>query len=333
MFVDVETFLVAVYTLIDDLYQAHLAPVKPRRRGRRPALSDSEVLTLLVLGQWLGNSERGLLRHAQAYWRSYFPRLLSQSAFNRRARDLGSTCAGLLPLVACELGAPRAAYQVADTVPVPLAMLCRGKHHRLFAEDAAIGRGGSDKHFYYGQALLLAVAPDGVISGFVAGPASTEGRWLLDALLTWRQDPQARPWTAEDVPTPRSRGYVGPTGPRWWPGTVGTPSRVPYIADDGFDGVDWIAHWHDDLAATVLTCRQYGADADLVVRRHHRWRQIIETVNDILNTALHLPFPRAKTPWGLSTRLTAKCIAFNIGIWVNRLLGRADLAIATLFPG
>jgi hypothetical protein len=73
---------------------------------------------------------------------------------------------------------------VVDTVPVPLAMLCRGKHHRLFANDAAIGRGGSDKHFYYGAALLLAVSADGVLTGFVAGPASTEGRWLLDALLT-----------------------------------------------------------------------------------------------------------------------------------------------------
>ncbi len=332
MFVDVETFLVAVYTLVDDLYQAHLAPVKPRRRGRRPVLSDSEVLTLLLLAQWLGNSERGLLRHAHAYWRSYFPRRLSQSAFNRRVRDLGSTCAALLQLVATELGSARAAYQVADTVPVPLAQSCRGKHHRLFADEAAIGRGGSDKHFYYGQAMLLAVAPDGVITGFVAGPASTEGRWLLDALLTWRWNPAARPWTAAEVPTPRSRGYVGPTGPRWWPGTVGARSTVPYITDAGFSGVDWSRHWHDDLEATVITTQQYGPDAAAVLRSHHHWRQIIETVNDILNTALHLPYLRAKTPWGVVTRLTAKCTAVNVGIWVNRLLGRAELAIDTLFP-
>jgi hypothetical protein len=158
MFVDVETVLVAVYTVVDDLYQAHqahLAPAKPPRRGWRPQLSDSEVLTLLLLGQWLGNSERGLLRHAQAYWRAYFPRLLSQSAFNRRARDLGSACARLLGLVAQELGTATTPSQVADSVPVPLAKLCRGTRHRLFAADAAIGRGGSDKHCYDGNALTV----------------------------------------------------------------------------------------------------------------------------------------------------------------------------------
>src|SRR5688500_2970836 len=118
MLVDVATFLVAVYTLVDTLYQQHLAPAKPPRRGRQPEMADSEVLTLMLLGQWLGNSERGLLRHAHAYWRPYFPRLLSQSAFNRRARELGSTCAALMTLVARELKADHAPYQVADTVPV-----------------------------------------------------------------------------------------------------------------------------------------------------------------------------------------------------------------------
>lgn len=336
MVVDIETFLVTVYTLVDEVYQRSLAPAKPTRRGRKPTRSDSEVLTLLLVGQWLGNSERGLLRHAATYWRSYFPRLLSQSAFNRRARDLGSTCAALMTLIARALGALDGPYQVVDTVPVPLAPLCRGKHHRLFAHEAAIGRGGSDRHFYYGQTLLLAVSADGVITGVVAGPASTEGRWLLDALLTWRADPAAVPWTAADVPTPRKRpgGYVGPTGPRWWSGTAGGYSAAPYIADAGFTGTTWLRHWHADLGATVLTAQQYGPQPPApLVRSHQRWRQVIETTNAILGAALHLAFPLAKTPWGLLTRLTAKCCAVNLAIWVNRLLGRPDLAIATLFPG
>lgn len=333
--VAVETLLVAVYTLVDDLYQAHLAPAKAVRRGRKPRMSDSEVLLLMLLGQWLGNSERGLLRHAHAYWPAYFPALLSQSAFNRRARELGSTCAQLLHLVARELGAADTPYQVVDTVPVPLAKLCRGKRHRLFANEATIGRGGSDKHFYYGQALLLSVAADGPITGCVVAPASTEGRWLLDALLGWRHDPGGPLWTVADVPTPRGRpqGYVGPTGPRWWPDLVGDASVAPYIADDGFCGQAWVGHWFADWGAQVFTCKQYGQQAPARLQRiHHGWRQIIETVNAILDAALHLAFPRAKTPWGTVTRIAAKCCAFNVGIWVNRLLGRPDLAIDTLFP-
>ena len=45
MTVDLDTFLVALYTIVDDLYQEHFAPLKPRRPGKRPELSDSEVVT------------------------------------------------------------------------------------------------------------------------------------------------------------------------------------------------------------------------------------------------------------------------------------------------
>jgi hypothetical protein len=338
MDVDLDTFLVAVYTLVDDVVLAEIAPSKPVRRGHQPELSDSEVLTLMLCAQWLGNSERAFGRYAARHWRAYFPRLLSQSAFNRRVRDLGGACARLLTLLAREVGAETAPYQVVDGTPVPLAQLCRGKHHRLFADEASIGRGGSDKHFYFGEQALLAVTDAGVITGFVLGPASSEGRWLLEALLCWRADPAGQPWTARDIPTPSHRtglhgGYVGPTGPRQWPGTAGDPGLGDYISDDGFCGRTWNAHWHADYAANVFTCGGYGRGSDPGLERtHHGWRQIIETVNAILNDALHLRWPGAKTWWGVVTRVTAKCAAFNLGIWLNRLLGRDDLAIKTLFP-
>jgi len=62
MTLDLDTFLVALYTIIDDLYQAQMAPQLPRSPGKRPALSDSEVLTLALCAQWLRCSERALVR-------------------------------------------------------------------------------------------------------------------------------------------------------------------------------------------------------------------------------------------------------------------------------
>ena len=72
MRVDLDTFLVALYTIVDELYQQHVAPHRPRRRGRRPELSDSEALTLMICEQWHGRSERGFLRFARRYWRAYW---------------------------------------------------------------------------------------------------------------------------------------------------------------------------------------------------------------------------------------------------------------------
>ena len=332
---DLDTFLVAVYTEVDTIYHRDIAPHKPVRPGPDPIMSDSEVLTLLLVGQWRGSSERALLRWAAQHLPAYFPRLLSQSAFNRRVRELGTVCTRLMGRVADLLGAATAPYQIVDTTPVPLARQCRGERHRLFAEEAAVGRGGSDHAFYYGDALLLAVAADGPITGFVLGPANTQDRWLLDALLTWRVRPDGVPWTVDDVPPEHRRGgggYVGPTGPRWWPDSAGHHGTGIYLADRGFTGKAWLPHWRQDTGAEVLP----GDAPDLpdwLRRTHHGWRQIIETVNEKLADVFHLPFPKAKTMWGVVTRVAAKCAACTLGIWCNRQFDRDDLAVDTLFLG
>lgn len=100
MVIDLDTFLVALYTIVDDLYQQHAAPAKPRRPGPRPVMSDSEVLTLALCQQWGGRSERAFLRSVRQHWRAYFPRVLSQSAYNRRCRDMAGVLVAFVPLVA-----------------------------------------------------------------------------------------------------------------------------------------------------------------------------------------------------------------------------------------
>jgi hypothetical protein len=119
--------------VIDDLYQAHYAAQKPVRPGAAPEMSDSEVLTVVILAQWQQDrSEAALLRYAQAHWRGYFPRLLTQSAFNRRARDLRGVLCHLGPQVGAavtHLLESGPAYAVVDTIPVPLMRRCRGDRH------------------------------------------------------------------------------------------------------------------------------------------------------------------------------------------------------------
>ena len=342
MDIDVDTFLSTVYCVVDDLYQAHYAAQKPVRRGTAPEMSDSEVLTVVILAQWQQDrSEAAFLRYAQAHWRGYFPRLLSQSAFNRRARDLLGVLGHLGPQVgqrvATLLAAPPA-YAVLDTVPVPLMRCCRGVRHHLFAEEAAVGRGGSDKQWYYGLRLLTVVEADGVISGFVLGPATTEERWLAEALLRWRHDPAAPPPTAEDLapalgPTHKAggtrRGPTGPLGPR---GAVGEARPDLYLGDLGFAGAAWQAHWRADYGACVLTKADSAAPAAEQAQAA-QWlsslRQVIETANAVLTDLLGLTFPRARTYWGLLTRVAAKIAAFNMLLYLNHCYDRPTFAYAT----
>ena len=73
---DLETLLTEVYVMEDDWYKAEIA-VHKGRRGRPGQLSDSEVLTLEIVGQWrVGvpwQSQRGQVRYDQQHLRGLFP--------------------------------------------------------------------------------------------------------------------------------------------------------------------------------------------------------------------------------------------------------------------
>ena len=56
---DPDTFLTTTYVIVDDLCQAKSGEVRPKRRGRNPMLSESEVITLALLSQWHGRGRSG----------------------------------------------------------------------------------------------------------------------------------------------------------------------------------------------------------------------------------------------------------------------------------
>ena len=76
---DLDSFLVSLYVLIDDWWKADHPSSVPRKPGRPALLSESEVFTLAILAQWPRfRSERDFWRFASSHLRPYFPMLCSQ---------------------------------------------------------------------------------------------------------------------------------------------------------------------------------------------------------------------------------------------------------------
>lgn len=77
-------------------------------------MSDSEVLTLGVVGQWrVGvpwRSERGLVRYIHAHAHAWFPGMLQISGFNYRFRQLWALFARLQPAFAGWLSSAQTVY-------------------------------------------------------------------------------------------------------------------------------------------------------------------------------------------------------------------------------
>ena len=85
---DLDSFLVSLYVLVDDWWKLEHSS-EPPRAGRPALLTDPEVITLAILAQWPRfRSERDFWRFAHAHLRPYFPNLCSQSQLNRRVRSL-----------------------------------------------------------------------------------------------------------------------------------------------------------------------------------------------------------------------------------------------------
>jgi hypothetical protein len=100
------------------------------------------------------------------------------------------------------------------------------------------------------------------------------------------------------------------------------------LADLGYSGADWWAHWAADYGAEVLTPAEWERHAA------RQWfsavRQVVETAFSHLCQSFGLHFPQAHCRWGLMTRIAAKLAAYNMGIRINRLYQRPDFAFASL---
>ncbi len=88
-----EEAIIALFCLVDDAY-AYLNPEGARRYEGLKRLSDSEVLTLVLVQQLRGvESQRSFLRDAERFLSGLFPGLLglAPSSFHRRVRGTCGT--------------------------------------------------------------------------------------------------------------------------------------------------------------------------------------------------------------------------------------------------
>jgi hypothetical protein len=293
---DLDSFLVSLYVLVDDWWKLDHA-WRPPKTGRPALLSDPEVLTLAILAQWPRfRSERDFWRFACAHLRPYFPMLCSQSQLNRRIRALEPEMRLLQQAFARELAEPSAVYRVMDTTLVPAIVRVRASRKGLFAGQASFGRSASKTEWVYGFKVALVVDSDGVITAFGLAPAASDERPIGDALIA-------------------------------------SDRHDAYLADKGFTGLEWERRWME-LYGALVAATPYEDSRRAWSKTDRRWasgkRQIIEGVIYQLKDFFSLEGHRAKTLQGLLARLAAKVAAYTCAQRINDSLGRPIRQLADL---
>jgi hypothetical protein len=174
-------FILAVYCLVDDSYRAFLRDKRGNKRlrtsGPNPRLSDSEVITMVVVGEFLGyDTDEGIHWYFRQHWRTLFPTIPDRTLFVRQAANLWVVIAHIQHALAHHLGAFDDDCHLIDGLPMTVANVNRAKRTKSFRGEATKGYCASKKQYFYGFHGTLLLSLTGVITGFAVTAANIDER-------------------------------------------------------------------------------------------------------------------------------------------------------------
>ncbi len=296
---DRHDFIISVYLLVCEHYQAIQACCPVRRGGFAPALTDEEVITIEICGEYFKLArDEDLFAHFQAHYQAWFPQLRDRSLFVRQAANLWQIKALIQQRLTRVSGQAADPVQVIDTLPLPVCTYTRARRDRCFKPDADYGYCAAKDLHYYGFKLGLRVARSGMIIHYSLLPARPHDVQLTDELVA---------------------GFVG---------------VVP--ADKGF--IDQVrqallAERHGVTLITPPRKRMQAAFAPAVLKVCARWRKRVETVGAQLTDRFAVAHIRVRDLWHYQHRLIRKVLAHTVGVFLNLHLGRQPLDLDGLVSG
>lgn len=290
MITSFDDFCLWMYVTIDDMWPtiAHHF----RRPGPQPACSDSELLTMVLVGECRGwDKETQLLQEWQEH-RDLFPNQPSQSRFNRRRRGLCDALLLLRQLILQRLDLAAERLCVLDSHPLPVVAF----HHapraswQWKAHQANIGWSASKRTYFFGYRMHLLVTLEGLIVNYDLAPASVRDLPIAEELLADHYD-------------------------------------LTVLGDKNYIHKGLATQLRAERNIQLLTLTRKSQRVQLPKPFHRPFkaaRAIIETVNSQLSEQFSIQRNHARSFWGLTTRLHAKLTAHTFCIYLNRLLGVPD---------
>jgi len=298
MYIDTETLITVIYFIVDNWYLTEGYKYLIDKSGRKPEFTDSEMITLIILKEFLQfKSERKFLGFMHGNYSEMFPDLVDQSQFNRRSRALRLVLDKLRSHFADSLGAQLASLYVLDTEPVPVVGYKRSKVKSDFLGSAEYGYCVSKNLHYWGYKLVMLVTADGIPVAFELVPANTDERDAAEEVL-----PAANP------------------------GSIA-------LGDKGFIDEERQESWKKSYGVSVYTFKrknQHKQNPPVVDQLLKENREQIETTFSSIDRVEGLENQGAKTVLGLVARTIAKITAFILRRYLLRFHGIDILTFQTV---
>ena len=291
----IEEFIIAVYCCVVDELEVLTQAQPLRSRGFEPGLTDAEVLTMEIVGEYQNyDSDKGIWSYFRRHWQRWFPKLSSRSTFVRQAANLWQYKHRLQQRLAAALGAFEEDVHLIDGLPMRLCCLTHARRCQSFQGVAAFGYCAAKDEKFYGFRGHLNVSLNGVITGFTVTPANRDEREAL-----WEIIPQTQGLLIGD------KGYISQS----------LQAELEQVNVD---------------LQTPLRSNMEETRPKAVVRQLQTVRRLIETVNAQLSERFQFERIRARDLWHLTSRVNRKILAHTLCCWLNRQLSRPLLQFDNL---
>jgi len=262
-----------------------------RRGGFAPTLTDEEVITMELCGEYFKHStDKDLFDYFHSHYRHFFPNLRERSSFVRQAANLWQVKAEIWRLLVARSGQQQAAVQVIDTLPLPVCTYTRSIRDRCFKTLADYGHCAAKKLDYYGFKLGLRVSPIGMITHFPLLNARSHDVNHTNALV-------------EDFVglCPADKGFID-------------PFRQPLL--------------YERYGVRIITpARKNMVEENPYALRRFcsRVRKIVETVGSHLTERFAVASIRVHDLWHYQHRLIRKVLSHTVMVFLNLQLKRDPL--------
>lgn len=288
---DRDEFIITVYCVVCEHYRVIKTIYPLRRGGFAPALSDEEVLTMEIGGEyWKLNTDTDLFAYFRTHYVHFFPCLPDRTLFVRQGANLWQVKAAIPRRLTQVSGQAADPVQIIETLPLPVCGYTRSGRDRCFPTGADYGHCAAKKLDYYGFKLGVRIARCGMITAFPLVPARPHDIRLLDDLVA---------------------GFAGVA-----PADKGVIDAYRHVL---------LTERHGVVVVTPPRKGMTTLHPPSGLRLCARLRKGVETVGAHLTERFAVARIRVHDLWPFHHRVIRKVLAHTVAVFLNLQLGRPPL--------
>lgn len=280
-------FIISIYLIIEELYA--LIVTKPlRTRGFPPALSDVEIITIQIVGEFLGlDSDKSIWMHFKHNWLEWFPQLGSYPNFSKQCANLWQVNQQITVKLTSTFGFDNIHF--IDGFPIPVCRYARARRHKNFKGSAGFSYCAAKQEKYYGFKGHIVINLSGMIIDYTFASANCDERDVAPEI------------------TQNINGLLG--------------------ADKGYlrPELKQYYEYQDIDLQTPYRKNMVDKRPKESMRILMNARRKIETVIGQLTDRFHIQKVRAKDLWHLTHRIIRKILSHTISVILNTKLGNPPL--------